>query len=65
MTSRISDYKGHPVIELELEDERGFVTKISFGLSKAKLILEHLNDIKEFVENNVMKLKDNNESNYY
>lgn len=55
MTSKISEYKGHSVIEISLEDERGFVTKMSFGLSKAKLILEHINDIKEFVENSQME----------
>lgn len=52
MTSRISEYKGYPIIEIELQDERGYITKISFGVSKAKLILEHLNDIKDFIEKN-------------
>lgn len=52
MTSRISEYKGHPVIELEMEDENGYVTKMTFGLSKAKLILEHISDIRNFLETN-------------
>ena len=52
MTSSVSEYKGHPVITLEEDDENGFITKITFGVSKAKLILEHLEDIKRFFEDN-------------
>jgi hypothetical protein len=52
MTSRVSEYKGHPVIEIESEEENGFQIRLSFGISKAKLILEHLEDIKRFVEDN-------------
>jgi hypothetical protein len=44
----IGEYKGNPVITLKRseEDNYGF----TFGLSKAKLILEHLEDIKRFIE---------------
>lgn len=42
----ISDYKGNPVITLNPDDRYPF----TFGVNKAKLILEHLEDIKDFVE---------------
>ncbi len=43
---KISDYKGNPVITLNPDDRYPF----TFGVNKAKLILEHLEDIKDFVE---------------
>ena len=45
-----SEYKGHPMLELRWHenDERPF----RFGISKSKLILECLDDIKAFVDEN-------------
>ncbi len=39
-------YKGHPMIILNPDDRFPF----QFGLHKASLILQHINDIREFVE---------------
>ena len=50
MTSKITHYNEHPVLNLEQETQYGYTTTMSFGIAKAKLILEHLNDIKEFIE---------------
>ena len=44
------EFRGKPVLILKRsEDER---YPFSFGLNKAKLILEHIEDIKKFVEEN-------------
>lgn len=40
------EYKGNPLIVLNPEDKFAF----KFGLSKAKLIMEHLEDIEAFIE---------------
>ena len=42
----IGEYKGNPVITLNPGDRYPF----SFGLTKAKLILQHLDKIKEFIK---------------
>jgi hypothetical protein len=42
----VSEYKGSPIITLPTGQERGF----SFGLTKAKLIVEFIDNIKKFVE---------------
>jgi len=46
----IGEFKGNVVITLKNgEDDRyGF----TFGLTKAKLVLEHIDDIRRFVEEN-------------
>lgn len=54
MTSKIGEYKGHKTIALyetgvEISDK---YPPFSFGVKKAKLILEHIEDIKKFVEEN-------------
>ena len=45
-----STFKSRPVLQLSQgpEDERPF----TFGMKKAKLILEHINDIQAFVSEN-------------
>lgn len=51
MTSvEVGEFKGHPVITLRLDegDQYGF----TFGLGKARLILECIEDIQKFVEEN-------------
>ena len=42
-----SEYKGNPVLVLKNTEEDRF--PFSFGLKKAKLILEHIEDVKKFV----------------
>lgn len=46
----IGEFKGNAVITLKRseDDKYGF----TFGLTKAKLLLEHIDDIKKFVEDN-------------
>jgi len=43
-----TEYKGNPIIVLKRDESDKF--PFSFGLSKAKLILENLEEIKKFVE---------------
>ena len=45
-----STYKGRPVIIIKRKEDDKY--PFTFGLSKAKLVLEHIEDIKEFVEEN-------------
>jgi len=45
-----SEYKGKPIIVIKRDEEDKY--PFSFGLSKAKLILENLEEIKKFVEEN-------------
>ena len=42
-----TEYKGNPIIVLKRDENDKF--PFSFGLSKAKLILENLEEIKKFV----------------
>ncbi len=42
------EYKGNKTISLPLVE--GSTFKFTFGLTKAKLILEYLEEIKEFIE---------------
>ena len=47
MSAETGEYKGHPTLTLRDDNqEKRFIT---FGVSKAKLILEHLGDIQQFV----------------
>ena len=53
MATKIGEYKGNKIITLvekgsEMSDRYPF----SFGLKKAKLILENIEDIKKFVDEN-------------
>ncbi len=53
MIAERSDYKGKPLLILKSgEDDR---YPFSFGVSKARKILEHLEDIKKFVQDNTNK----------
>jgi len=45
-----SEYKGKPVLIIRRNEEDKY--PFSFGLNKAKLILENLEEIKQFVEEN-------------
>jgi len=47
MVAEYREYKGKPVIALrEFESARAF----AFGFTKAKLIVEHIDEINQFVE---------------
>lgn len=50
MAVRIGEYKGHKTISLlrNEEDEYPF----TFGVGKAKLVVENIEEIKKFVEEN-------------
>ena len=45
------EYKGRPLIILKRGEDDQY--PFSFGISKAKLIVEHIEEIKKFVEENV------------
>ncbi|HOX54284.1 MAG: hypothetical protein PHI86_02285 [Candidatus Omnitrophica bacterium] len=45
-----SEFKGKPLIVLKRSEDDQY--PFSFGLSKAKLILENIEEIKKFVEEN-------------
>lgn len=45
-----SEYKGNPLIVLKRSEDDKY--PFSFGVNKAKLILEHIEEIKKFVEEN-------------
>jgi hypothetical protein len=50
MTAERSEFKGKPTLVLKRSEDEKF--PFTFGLSKAKMILDHLEDIKKFVEEN-------------
>ena len=54
-----SEFKGRPIIIIKRNEEDKY--PFSFGLGKAKLILENLEAIKEFVEQNEEITTDKNE----
>lgn len=43
-----SEYKGNPLLVLKRTEDDRF--PFSFGLGKAKLALDHIEDIRKFVE---------------
>jgi hypothetical protein len=47
MTIKTTEYKGHTLIVLSKNETDKF--PFQFGLSKAKLVLEHIEEIKAFV----------------
>lgn len=51
----ISEYKGNPIFQILKVDEDGnpvekYATIVSFGKTKARYILENIEQIKKFVE---------------
>jgi len=46
-----TEYQGRPIIVLKNSEEDKY--PFQFGLKKARLILEHIEDIKKFVEKNI------------
>ncbi len=47
----ITEFKGKPVLILKRDENDKY--PFSFGMSKAKLILENLEEIKKFVAENI------------
>jgi hypothetical protein len=45
-----TEFKGKPVLILKRDEEDKY--PFSFGISKAKLIIENIEEIKKFVEEN-------------
>ena len=45
-----SEFKGKPIIILKRDEEDKY--PFSFGLTKARLIIENIEEIKKFVEQN-------------
>ena len=50
MIAERSEFKGKPVLVLKRSEDEKF--PFSFGLAKAKMILDHLEEIKKFVTEN-------------
>lgn len=52
MGSEIEDFKGHEVMRLfgKETDKKEKDLEIKFGIRKARLILRHMKEIKEFVK---------------
>lgn len=48
MTVEFSEFKGNRIISLKRSDEDRY--PFSFGKSKAKLIVQHFEEIKKFAE---------------
>ncbi len=48
-----SEYKGKPLLVLKRDENDRY--PFSFGVSKARMILENLDEIKKFVEENKEK----------
>ena len=50
MIAERSEYKGRPMLVLKRSEDEKF--PFSFGMAKAKMILENLEEIKKFVQEN-------------
>jgi len=48
MVAERGEYKGKPILKLSRKEDDKW--PFSFGLTKAKLILEHIEDIEKFVK---------------
>ncbi len=48
MVAKIGEYKGHKTISLMKSEDDSY--PFTFGIGKAKLILENLDEIKKFAE---------------
>ncbi len=56
--AKIGEFKGNPVISLPVGGSDRY--PFTFGLSKAKAILEYIDDIKKFVEDHDTKKEESN-----
>lgn len=52
MAIELSEFKGNKTISLIRENDEEGRYPFTFGLGKAKLIIENFDDIKKFVEDN-------------
>jgi len=50
MIAERSEYKGKPTLVLKRSEDEKF--PFSFGVAKAKMILDHIEEIKKFVAEN-------------
>lgn len=51
MNTYVENFKGFPILKMETEpDYNGYSVKLTFGLTKAKMILANLDAIRDFVE---------------
>jgi len=50
MSTERTEFKGNPIIKLMRSEEDKY--PFSFGLGKAKLILDNIDDIQKFAEEN-------------
>ncbi len=50
--AEISEFKGRKVLVLKTGNERDDKFPFTFGVKKAKMILDNLDEIKQFVEEN-------------
>ena len=50
MAVEISEYNGNPVLTLKRDENDNYPFR--FGVRKAQLIIEHIDDIKKFVKEN-------------
>jgi len=50
MVVEITEFKGSPVISLKRNEEDKY--GLTFGIRKAKLVIEHIDDIKKFISEN-------------
>jgi len=50
MVVKFGEFKGHKTISLSRGDDDKY--PFTFGIAKARLVLEHLEDIKKFIEEN-------------
>lgn len=50
MVSEITEFKGNPIISLKRDEEDKY--GLTFGIRKAKLVIEHIEDIKKFIAEN-------------
>lgn len=50
MIAERSEFKGRPMLVLKRSEDEKF--PFSFGLTKAKMILDHIEDIRKFVQEN-------------
>jgi hypothetical protein len=53
MVTERSEYQGKPILILKRSDEDKY--PFSFGTSKAKLIIDNIDEIKKFVSENDVK----------
>lgn len=50
MVAETTEFKGNPVISLKRDEEDKY--GLTFGIKKAMLIIDHIEDIKNFVAEN-------------